>query len=199
MAWSFAAVTRWPQPDFLPRPARPPLLAWAALLCMSGVLALAVDEWLVLEAARDEVRAQIERVRPADERRALRAGSRAGATGAQPARGAAEAAQALSRAIEHPWRTLFESSERHAAAGLRWLRLEHDAERGDVRLAGTAPDRRAVLKTLEALAADPGWDDVLLLRIEAPAAGESTGEGVRFELRARLAGAVAADVARGGR
>lgn len=195
MAWPFAAATRWPQPDFLPRPARPPLLAWAALLCMSGVLALAVDEWLVLETAREELRAQIERARPADERRA----PRPGAGSARPAPGAAEAAQALSRAIVHPWHTLFESSERHAAAGLRWLRLEHDAERGDVRLAGTAPDRRAVLKTLEALAGDPGWDDVLLMRIEAPPAGESVGEGVRFELRARLGGVGGADSAAGAR
>lgn len=195
MAWPFAAATRWPQPDFLPRPARPPWLAWAALLCMSAVLALAVDEWLVLETAREELRAQIERARPAGERRT----PRASVAGTAPAPGAAEAAQALSRALEHPWRTLFESSERHAAAGLRWLRLEHDAERGDVRLAGSAPDRRAVLKTLEALAGDPGWDDVLLLRIEAPPAGEGAGEGVRFELRARLGGAGPAAAIRGAR
>lgn len=194
MAWPFAAATRWPQPDFLPRAARPPLLAWVALLCAGVALALAVDDWLVLEAAREDLRAQAERARPAEPR----AGARP-ALGAPSTAGAAEAAQAIARGLAHPWRALFESSERHAVAGVRWLRLEHDAERGDVRLAGLAPDRHAAVKTLEALAADPQWQDVLLLRIESARAGEAGGDAVQFELRARLAGIAAADAARGAR
>lgn len=193
MGWPFAAATRWPQPDFLPRAQRPPPLAWAALLCASLALAFAVDDWVVLEAARADLRAQAERARPAEPR----AGARP-ALGGPSTAGAAEEAQAIARGLAHPWRTLFESSERHAAVGVRWLRLEHDAERSDVRLAGVAPDRHDAVKTLEALAADPQWQDVLLLRIESARAGEA-GDAVLFELRARLAGIAAADAARGAR
>lgn len=181
MAWSFAATTGWPQPDFLPRPARPPWLAWAALLCASAVLALAVDEWIALDAARQQLHARIDRLperSPAEPR----------ARQAMAAPGAAEAAQGLAKALAHPWQQLFESSERHAAVGVRWLRLEHDADRGSVRLDGVAPDRRAVLGTLESLAADARWSDVLLLRIEAAAPDDAGRRQVRFELRGRLGG-----------
>lgn len=181
MAWLLAAAPGWPQPDFVPRPARPPLLAWAALLCASAVLALAVDEWIALDAARQELHVRFARLpeRPA-------ADPRSGTPVAPP--GAAEAAQGLANALAHPWQQLFESSERHAASGVRWLRLDHDAERGSVRLDGVAPDRRAVLGTLESLAADSNWSDVLLLRIEA-AVPDAPGERmVRFELRGRLGG-----------
>lgn len=183
MVWSIAAAAGWPQPDFLPRPARPPWLAWAALLCASAVLALAIDEWIALDAAREQLQARIARLpeRPVAE-------TRSGPTSTPP--GAAEAAQGLAKALAHPWQHLFESSERHAASGVRWLRLDHDAERGNVRLDGVAPDRRAVLSTLESLAADARWSDVLLLRIEAAAAEDAPGERmVRFELRGRIGGA----------
>lgn len=181
MAWSFPAARGWPQPDFLPRPARPPWLAWAALLCASTVLALAVDEWVALDAAREQLQARIARLpeRPAAE-------PRSGLPATSP--GAAEAAQGLANALAHPWQQLFESSERHAASGVRWLRLDHDAERGSVRLDGVAPDRRAVLATLESLAADARWSDVLLLRIEAAAPDVAGERLVRFELRGRLGG-----------
>lgn len=182
MPWSFPAARGWPQPDFLPRPARPPWLAWAALLCASAVLALAVDEWIALDAAREQLHARIARLpeRPVAE-------ARSGPPVAPP--GAAEAAQGLANALAHPWEQLFESSERHAANGVRWLRLDHDAGRGSVRLDGVAPDRRAVLATLESLAADSNWSDVLLLRIEAAVPDDPGERMVRFELRGRLGGA----------
>lgn len=181
MAWSSAAASRWPQPDFVPRPARPPLLAWAALLCASGVLALAVDDWIALNAARQQVHVSIARLPERPPGQAL-----SGPPVAPP--GAAEAAKGVANALAHPWRQLFEASERHAAIGVRWLRLDHDAERGSVRLDGVAPDRRAVLVTLESLAADSNWSDVLLLRIEAAVPDAPDERSVRFELRGRLGG-----------
>jgi hypothetical protein len=170
---------RWPQPDYLPRPSRPPAIAWAALLCASLLVALAADEWLSLQAARDEMGSRLARL---PDRRSPP--TPADASESRP--GASVAAQALVRALAHPWRQLFEASEAHAATGVQWLRLDHDAERGDVRLDGLAPDRRAVLKTLEALEGAPGWHEVLLLRIEPAHAEAAAARGVRFEMRARL-------------
>ena len=173
-------ATRWPQPDFLPRPLRPPLLAWLWLVCGAVALGLAVDDWLALDEARGDVRRQAERwqaqVRPAAARSNVPSAATAGAV---------VAARSLARRFEHPWRSLFEATERRAADEVHWLRLEHDGERGDVRLEGSAPSRDAVLKTLDALAAAPGWSDVMLLRIESAGTPAAPAPGMRFELRAR--------------
>lgn len=169
------AGRRWPSPDFLPQPPRTPRLAWAGLVCGVLVSGLAVDEWLALDAARDELRRQTDRLQSA----ARPEKPPPSAPAVRPE--AARAAQALARRLDHPWRSLFESSERLAADEVRWLRLEHEAERGEVRLEASAPSRDAVLKTLDALAAAPRWSEVMLLRVEA--AGGAPG--LRFELRAR--------------
>lgn len=167
----------------MPAPVRPPLLAWAWMGCAALALAFALDDWLALDAAREELRSRIDR---------WHAAQRAPSTPAPlrptvPA-GAAAAAGAVVRQLDHPWRSLFEATEQRAAEPVRWLRLEHDAERGDVRIEGGAPSRDAVLKTLDALVAAPGWSDLMLLRIEpADAAAVPAGSSLRFELRARLA------------
>lgn len=180
-------ATRWPKADFLPAPRRPPWLAWLWMGCAALVLAVAVDDWLALDAEREDLRALVERSQAA--RRASPAAAPARST--VPA-GAALAASAVVRRLVHPWRSLFEAAEQRAAEPVRWLRMDHDAERGDVRLEGVAPSRDAVLKTLDGLAAQPGWSDLSLLRVEladAAAPTATAGGGLRFELRARLAAA----------
>lgn len=175
-------ATRWPKADFLPAPVRPPLLAWAWAGCAALALAFALDDWMALDAAREELHARVDRWRAAQRIAPASAHVRS----AVPA-GAATAAGAVVRQLDHPWRSLFEATEQRAAEPLHWLRLEHDAERGDVRLEGAAPSRDAVLKTLDALAAAPGWSDLMLLRIESADPVAPAGGGLRFELRARLA------------
>lgn len=177
--WSKAGA-RWPQPDFLAKRAHPPALAWAWLVCGALLLALAVDEWSELETARSELQRQTERLRLPPRARPVTAAP-------APRPEAAQAAQRLVQRLDHPWRTFFEATERHAAVDVHWLRLEHDAERGDVRLEALAPNREAMLRTLDALAAAPRWSELLLLRVEAAPFGQ------RFELRARHGGTPMAD------
>lgn len=183
------AGSRWPSPDFLPQVPRVPTLAWVWLGCGALVLALAADEWLAVDAARDELHRQTDRLQAA----ARPAKPPPAAPDVRPE--AARAAQTLVRRLDHPWQSLFEGTERLAAGEVRWLRMEHDAERGEVRLEAAAPSRDAVLKTLDALAAAPRWSEVMLLRVEAA----GVASGLRFELRARHgpeAAAVAAAQAR---
>ncbi|MDE2081234.1 MAG: hypothetical protein KGI90_07770 [Burkholderiales bacterium] len=174
---SRASRARWPRADFLPRPKRSPLLAWVWLLFSVSVLAVAFDDWTAVEAARDELRG-----RAAAVRLATRPDAAPASTAPAPL-GAAVAARRVVQGLDHPWHTLFEGPERYAPRAVRWLRLEHDAERGEVRLEGEAPDRDTALETADSLARAPRWSDVTLLRIEAAGAA-APGAGVRFELRA---------------
>jgi len=185
MRWLPVRAHRWPLPEFLPRPVRPPLLAWAWLLCGALALAIAVDDALALQARRADLQAQLDRwqalARVKTAPRAATAGTPA------PTAAAATAAQTVARGLEHPWLALFESTERLAGPGVRWLRLTHDAERGEVRLEASAARRDALLRTLDGFAAEPAWSDVMLLRVEdAGVTAASAGAGLRFELRARF-------------
>jgi hypothetical protein len=94
------------------------------------------------------------------------------------------AAHRVALELAHPWRSLLEGVEAGAAKGTHWLRLEHDAAGGDLRLTAMAPNRDAVLRTMDTLAGTEGWTDVMLLRVEED---EHVAQ-VRFELRARFRG-----------
>ncbi len=180
--WQRAAAP-WPRPDFLPRPVRPPALAWLCLLAGAVALAVALDDWLAVESQRGDLAREIER-----RQLAARPRNAARPPTAEASPTTVAAAAAIARRLEHPWRNVFEAAEQRPAAGVRWLRLEHDAERGDLRLEGSAPSRDAVLQTLDALAAAPGWREVLLLRIESGAAPGLPVQGLRFEVRAQHGG-----------
>lgn len=184
--WQHAAAP-WPRPDFLPRPVRPPALAWLCVLAGALGLAVALDDWLAVASQRGDLAREIERWQLAARPRSA---ARPPVAEASPA--AVAAAAAITRRLEHPWKNVFESAEQRPAAGVRWLRLEHDAERGDLRLEGSAPSRDAVLQTLDALAAAPGWHDVLLLRVESGAAPGLPAQGLRFEVRAQHGGVATA-------
>ena len=180
-------VSAWPAPDFLPRPRRTPWLAW--LLLVVGLLAFvfAGTEWWQTRRAVEEAQQRLARWQ--QELRPARAVVTQVGTAA-PTEGGAAAAQALSRRLEHPWQTLFQATETEASPGVRWLRLEHEAESGAVRLEGVANDLAALLLSLDGLSRATGWHDVSLLRVDAGAAGPNLPPGpLRFELRARHAGA----------
>lgn len=184
----------WPAPDFLPRPQRMPWLAW--LLLVAGSLAFglaALDGWATRQAAGQ---AQQRLARWQQELGPVRAVAARVSTSAPNDMGAA-AAQMLVRRLEHPWQTLFKATEANASPGVSWLRLEHDAERGAVRMEGVASDLAAVLRCLDVLSAAAGWHEVSLVRVDAgPVANGGPAGALRFELRARHGGADEAPGAR---
>lgn len=173
----FRATARWPLPDFVVHPTRPPALAWAALLCAGVVFAFVADEGMDLMARRGEVaaeRTRLELLAPP----ALRVTDTVMKT--TPA--AVREADAIARRLRHPWQAGFEATERSVASGVRWLRLAADAERGEWRLGGEAQDREAIRATLDTLAGATSLHEVMLVRVElAPA----PAVGLRFELQAR--------------
>lgn len=173
----------WPAPDFLPRPRRTPWLAWLLLAVGSMAGVLAGSDWWETRSAVQQAQQRL--VRWQNELRPMRAVA-APVTTLPQAEAAAVAAQALARRLEHPWLTLFQATELEAAPGVRWLRLEHDAERGSVRIEGVAADLAALLRCLDMLSGAAGWHEVSLLRVDAGPVGSGGPAGpLRFELRAR--------------
>lgn len=184
----------WPAPDFLPRPRRTPWLAWLLLVVGSLAFGLAGLDWSVTKQAAEQSQQRLARWQ--QELRPVRAVAARVNASAQT-EGAATAAQALARRLEHPWQTLFQATEADVSPGVRWLRLEHDAERGAVRMEGVANDLAAVLRCLDMLSAAAAWRDVSLLRVDAgPVANGGPAGPLRFELRARHGGSDEAPGAR---
>ncbi len=128
------------------------------------------------------------------------------------ASGAAQAAQVSRQwrsAAQHPWPWLFGGIESAGdqigygvgngvgnttgnAGSVRWLALEHERERGDVRLEGVAGSAGLALKLVDALAGQTGWSNVVLLRLAEPERSEAGMAGVRFEISGRFGSSVAA-------
>lgn len=184
----------WPAPDFLPRPRRTPWLAWALLVAGSLAFGLAGFDWWTTKQAAAQSQQRLARWQ--QELRPVRAVATRASASAQTEAGAT-AAQALSRRLDHPWQTLFQATETEAAPGVRWLRLEHDAERGTVRMEGVANDLAAVIRGLDVLSAAAAWHEVSLMRVDAGAVVSGGLAGpLRFELRARHGGADEAPGAR---
>jgi hypothetical protein len=177
----------WPAPDFLPRARRTPRLAWLLLVVGSLVFVFASIEWWQTRRAVEEAQQRLARWQ--QELGPARAVAPR-VSAAPQAEGGATAAQALARRLEHPWQTLFQATESDASPGVRWLRLEHDAERGAVRMEGVAADLPALLRCLDKLSRAAGWQDVSLVRVDAGAVGAASAAGpLRFELLARHGGA----------
>ena len=64
-----------------------------------------------------------------------------------------------------------------------WLNLDYNAARANLRLAGLASDKAAALQLVDRLGAAPGFDEVLMNRIEEGPPGQP---GQRFEIGARV-------------
>jgi hypothetical protein len=111
--------------------------------------------------------------------------------------------------LNHPWGGLLAAVEASSDAGVKWLVLEHSADRPALRLAGVADDMAALMRVSERLSVQAGWHDVLPSRLQAtaaaaettaaarpaatgasampPARGRAAAPGLAFELSARFA------------
>lgn len=183
----------WLQVGFVPRRQRAPWPAWALLVCGMGVLMAAALEWREADTARVEaeqaLRAWQQAQRDADTRQRRQA--QVAASAAQPgeraplSREVARNAQRVAALLDHRWDQLFATLEANTPAALQWLRLEHEAEAGEVQLEGLAAEGRQALQVVDTLAAEPDWHEVAMSRLEA---GQAVEQGsLRFEVRARVA------------
>lgn len=183
----------WPRPDFIAPQASGRWAGWG--LAVAGLLVLgtaAQDAWTLHEATRDaEGRLQ----RWEQEARALRRVAAAAPPAAPaiasraPDEAARRRAWQIAAALAHPWPELFGATEGAAVPGLQWQRLQHDATTGEVRLEGRSTLPLAALPVVERLQGRPGWQDVVLVRLDS-----RDGGPVRFELQARLAAPAAEGV-----
>lgn len=180
----------WLQVGFLPRRQRAPWPAWALLVCGMGLFLAAALDWREADTARAEAEQALRtwhdqqtRQRQDPLRPALPAQSQAQV--AAPSRETVRNAQRVGALLEHRWDQLFAAIEANTPVGLQWLRLEHEAEAGEVQLEGLATEGRLALQVVDALAADARWQDVAMSRLEAGQGADAAA--LRFELRARTA------------
>lgn len=181
----------WPQPDFLDRGTRRPLLAWIWAATGAMVLALTVADTLDARAATEAARARLER---ADQRVArLRKSSDLAPAlpDKSPGRSDADAlraARATADRLSHPWGRLLVDLEAESTPGVQWLLFDHDADSREVRMEGVSIDANTALKLVDALGARRGWSDVVMSRLDAPDARTAAGADPtwHFELRASI-------------
>lgn len=176
-----AGAAAWPAPDFAPRRSHAGLVGWA--LAATGALVLGTAGWDA--HTLDEATAAAQQ----DLSRWERAARRQGPAVAKPAAQAAATEPARRRAwqiaaaLGHPWPALFAATDAPAEAGLQWQRLQHDAASGEVLIEGRTVQPLAALPLVERLTQQPGWRDVVLVRLEQRGA-----DGARFEIHASVAG-----------
>jgi hypothetical protein len=94
---------------------------------------------------------------------------------------AAEATALPHPALRHPWAAVLGAGEAASADELRWLELQHEAGRAELRLRGRADGFGSALEAAGRLASAPEIRSAELARTEAGPAG------LDFELLARLA------------
>lgn len=183
----------WLQVGFLPRRQRAPWPAWALLVCGMGLFMAAALDWREADTARVDAEQALRtwQEERQDEQLRQRRQAQAAATASMPAKATPPSRETLRNAqrvaalLDHRWDQLFAALEAHTPAGLQWLRLEHEAEAGEVQLEGLASEGRLALQVVDALAAEPRWHEVAMSRLEAGQGAE--GASLRFELRARTA------------
>ena len=181
---------RWPRPEFLALPARPPALAWVWAATGAVVLAATVVEAAGLQQQIDEQGSRLSKAtqqnlrlaRSAPPRSVMPVATHSAADSAQAVR----AAQQVAHDLAHPWGAILASVESETPAGLQWLLLDHGVDSPDLRLEGLAPDVASVMGLVDALSARVGWSNVVAGRLLAPDARELAAPGPRwrFELSA---------------
>ena len=181
---------RWPRPEFLALPARPPALAWVWATTGALVLAATLVE---AEGLQQQIDAQGLRLSEATQqnlRLARLARPRSAASvavnSAAHSPQAVRAAQQVAHDLAHPWGPILASVESETPPGLQWLLLDHSVDSPDLRLEGLAPDVASVMGLVDALSARVGWSNVVASRLQAPDAREPAAPGPRwrFELSA---------------
>lgn len=184
---------RWPRPEFLTLPARPPALAWAWAATGALVLAATVVEATGLQQQIEDHGARLSQATQQNLRLARTAAPRSVAPVApQSAAGSARAlraAQQVAHDLAHPWGAILASVESETPAGLQWLLLDHGVDSPELRLEGLAPDVASVMNLVDALSARVGWSNVVAGRLQAPVAPDTReaaapGPRWRFELSA---------------
>lgn len=180
---------RWPRPEFLSLPSRPPALAWVWAGTGALVLAATVVDAVGLQRQID---VQGLRLSKAAQRTARTTPPRAAPVAVFNAANspqAVRAAQQVAHDLAHPWGPILASVESETPRGLQWLLLDHGVDSPDLRLEGLAPDVASVMGLVDALSARVGWSNVVASRLQAPAAADSRepaapGPRWRFELSA---------------
>ena len=179
--------TRWPRPEFLALPARPPALAWIWAATGALVLAATVVEAMGLEQQIDDQRSRLSKATqravrspPPGSVVPLAVSSTAGSGQA------VRTAQQVAHDLAHPWGAILASVESETPAGLQWLLLDHGVDSPDLRLEGLAPNVASVMGLVDALSARVGWSNVVASRLQAPDARVLAAPGPRwrFELSA---------------
>lgn len=168
-----------PRPDFV---ARPPshrrlavLVGLAALAVLAGTLLDGLDLRRQIDTARaEQSRWEAQRIR-------LLAESARREPPALPDEWRRKAWR-VGDALHFPWGGVLAALEARSRPGLRWIALELDRERGSFRLEGIAADPAAALATADAIAAAPGFGDVVMARLAA--LDGTTGQ--RFEVSGRV-------------
>ncbi len=183
-------TARWPRPEFLALPARPPALAWVWAATGALVLAVTVVEATGLQQQIDEqgsrqskaTQQNLRLTRSAPPRSVVPVSVSSTADSAQAVR----TAQQVAHDLTHPWGAILASVESETPAGLQWLLLDHGVDSPDLRLEGLAPDVASVMGLVDALSARVGWSNVVASRLQAPDARELAASGPRwrFELSA---------------
>jgi hypothetical protein len=178
---------RWPRPEFLAMPARPPALAWFWAATGALVLGVMVADAVGLQRQIDEQGLRLSAVTQRTARSTpLRSVVPVAVTSAADSAQAVRAAQQVAHDLAHPWGAILASVESETPAGLQWLLLDHAVDSPDLRLEGLAPDVASVMGLVDALSARVGWSNVVASRLQAPDAREPAASGPRwrFELSA---------------
>ena len=186
-------TARWPRPEFLTLPARPPALAWVWAATGALVLAATVVEAMDLQQQIEDHGSRLSKATQQNLRLAGTAASRSVVPVApQSTAGSAQAmraAQQVAHDLAHPWGLILASVESETPAGLQWLLLDHGVDSPELRLEGLAPDVASVMNLVDALSARVGWSNVVAGRLQAPVAPDTReaaapGPRWRFELSA---------------
>ncbi len=160
----------FPAPEFLDRPQAAPMLLRILLLVAIAAVSVAaidaVDAWGEREAASSHL-AALQRLgdapRPA------------------PSATASPGEVAVRKRLAMPWSAVFVGTESASVSGVQWLALRSGSERNALQLEGRLPQSQDASAVVNALAAQPGWKDVVLNRLQPDPPG-----GVRFDIDARL-------------
>lgn len=157
-----------PRPDFLRPTARAGALAWAWLA--TALLVLGASGWEAFTAwqARAEVRAQ----HAAWTARHQAAGRPAPPAAPPPAETAALGL--LRQRLDYPWAAVWRAAEAASVADVAWLSLAH-RQGAALALEGHAAQAPAALAAATALRQQPGWQRVLLGRLERDDTGLAFG------------------------
>jgi hypothetical protein len=169
----------WPRPDFLPARRRADWVWWLAAACAGLALGVAWSDWHELDERITREQDNLQRLQHRAAPRVERS------TRQDPAAPRArDSASRIATAVGYPWPKVMWAVERATPEGVRWLSFSHASADTLVRMEGDASRTEDALAVVDRLAAEPGWSQVVMTRLEASDA-RAAGR-LRFELSARI-------------